>query len=160
MFSASSAFHVSLILTITDNFQADLLAHISLIGILDFHLLDILILLYSHVIFTFFSKSKKSSEIGIIFTFNLWDFYSLNKLPWHICSWCNLYSHWVDIIVNVLSDHILLIKVLVIITLFDAYTNVGIQKNIFGVPKSLILSKIDLLFCFWELLSLAVLSSL
>lgn len=68
--SISSAFHVSLILTITHNFQEDLLAHFSLIRILNFHLLNILILLYSHVIFAFFSKSKKSSEIGIIFTFN------------------------------------------------------------------------------------------
>lgn len=68
--SISSAFHVSLILTIRDNFQADLLARFSLIRILIFHLLNILILLYYHVIFAFFSKSKKSSEIGIIFTVN------------------------------------------------------------------------------------------
>lgn len=70
MLSISSAFHVSLILTITDNFQADLLACFSLVRILNFHLLNVLIFLYSHVIFAFFSKSKKSSEIGIIFTFN------------------------------------------------------------------------------------------
>lgn len=70
MSSISSAFHVSLILTVTDNFQADLSACFSLIRILNFHLLNKLTLLYFHVIFAFFSNSKKSSEIGIIFTFN------------------------------------------------------------------------------------------
>lgn len=59
----SSAFHVSLISIIADDFQADLFRCLSLIGILNSHLLNILIYLHSHVIFAFFPTIKKSLSL-------------------------------------------------------------------------------------------------
>lgn len=70
MSTISFAFHISFILIITDDFQAGVLASLSLIGTLNSHLLNILIFLYSHTIFPFFPNVKTSSEFGIIFTFN------------------------------------------------------------------------------------------